>query len=247
MSKTRIFTSVALAFSLATVSSQSPKTLGESDLFRNIEPPSGDSLNGNSSLLPKDKPPVPKEKSPNTTEITADNAEFNNKTHIAIFNGKVIVVNPDFNVTCDKLTAYLKHDDKPAVKPTPAVGAGTPADPKPKPASDATPAAPSKGGLERAHAEMTNGGRVVITQDKKETDGTMTNSTGTAEQADYNATTGDIKLTGNPEIRQGISHVVPAEEGVILILNRDGRYRAIGRTKTLLQDKEKEKDKTPKP
>ena len=80
------------------------------------------------------------------------------------------------------------------------------------------------------------GGRVVITQDKKEADGSTTNSVGTADKAVYNATTGDITLTGNPEIRQGISKVVPAEEGVTLIINRDGRYRAIGRTKTLLQD-----------
>ena len=83
---------------------------------------------------------------------------------------------------------------------------------------------------------MPNGGRVIITQDKKEADGSTTNSVGKADKAVYNATTGDITMTGNPEIRQGISKVVPAEEGVTLIINRDGRYRAIGRTKTLLQD-----------
>lgn len=207
-----------------------PKPLGEGDLFRSIDPNSGDLLNTKPLTLPDEKPGAPREKTGNQTEITADNAEFNNKTHIAIFNGKVIVVNPDFNVTCEKLTAYLKHDEKPA--------AAAP-DAKPKPAGEAAPATAatkSKGGLEKAIAEMPNGGRVIITQDKKEADGSMTNSVGKADKAVYNAVTGDITMTGNPEIRQGISKVVPAEEGVTLIINRDGRYHAIGRTKTLLQD-----------
>ena len=136
-------------------------------------------------------------------------------------DGRRYVVHSD-----EKLTAFLKHDEKPAAAP----------DAKAKPAAEAAPAAKSKGGLEKAIAEMPNGGRVIITQDKKEADGSVTNSVGKADKAVYNAVTGDITMTGNPEIRQGISKVVPAEEGVTLIINRDGRYRAIGRTKTLLQD-----------
>lgn len=235
MSKIPLFSILALALSLTAGRTQSPKPNEGGDLFKVIEPGAGDFLNTKPLTLQDEKPPVPKEKSGSTTEITADNAEFNNKTHIAIFNGKVIVVNPDFNVTCEKLTAYLKHDEKVAEKPAVAPDA------KPKPAADATSvpavaAAKSKGGLEKAIAEMPNGGRVIITQDKKEADGSTTNSVGKADKAVYNATTGDITMTGNPEIRQGISKVVPAEEGVTLIINRDGRYRAIGRTKTLLQD-----------
>ncbi len=231
MSKIPLFSILALALSLAAGRTQITPPSRDSDLFKAIEPGAGDLLNTKPLTLQDEKPPVPKEKSGNTTEITADNAEFNNKTHIAIFNGKVIVVNPDFNVTCEKLTAYLKHDEKPAEKPAAAAP-----DAKPKPAAEASSAAKSKGGLEKAIAEMPNGGRVIITQDKKETDGSTTNSVGKADKAVYNATTGDITLTGNPEIRQGISKVVPAEEGVTLIINRDGRYHAIGRTKTLLQD-----------
>lgn len=233
MSKIPLFSILALSLSLVAGHAQSPKPAGDSDLFRNIDPLNADPLNTKAPALPGDKPLTAKEKAGNTTEITADNADFNNKTHIAIFTGQVIVVNPDFNVTCDKLTAYLKHDDKPAEKP--GDKAATPPDAKPKPA-EAAPATKSKGGLEKAIAEMNGGGRVVITQDKKEADGSVTNSVGKADKAVYNAVTGDITLTGNPEIRQGISKVVPAEEGVTLIINRDGRYRAIGRTKTLLQD-----------
>ena len=233
MSKIPFFSILVLALLLVTGRTQTPKPPGESELFRSFDPNGGDLLNTKPLTLLDEKPSAPREKSGNQTEITADNAEFNNKTHIAIFNGQVIVVNPDFNVTCEKLTAYLKHDEKPAEKP-----AALP-DARAKPAAEASPAAPaakSKGGLEKAIAEMPNGGRVIITQDKKEADGSVTNSVGKADKAVYNAVTGDITMTGNPEIRQGISKVVPAEEGVTLIINRDGRYRAIGRTKTLLQD-----------
>ena len=226
MSKIPLFSILALALSLAGGGAQSPKPLTEGDLFKNIDPINADPLNTKPLTLPGEKLPGAKEKSGSQTEITANNAEFNNKTHIAIFTGEVFVVNPDFNVNCDKLTAYLKHDEKPVAA----------SDGKPKPAAEAPPATKSKGGLEKAIAEMTNGGRVVITQDKKEADGSVTNSIGKADKAVYNATTGDITLTGTPEIRQGISKVVPAEDGVTLIINRDGRYRAIGRTKTLLQD-----------
>ena len=231
MSKIPLFSILVLALSLATGRTQTPKPIEGGDLFRAIDPNSSDLLNTKPLTLQDEKPAAPRERSGNQTEITADNAEFNNRTHIAIFNGKVIVVNPDFNVTCERLTAYLKHDEKPATAAP---------DAKPKPAPDAAPApaaaAKSKGGLEKAIAEMPNGGRVIITQDKKEADGAVTNSVGKADKAVYNAVTGDITMTGNPEIRQGISKVVPAEEGVTLIINRDGRYRAIGRTKTLLQD-----------
>ena len=231
MNKPILASAAVLALMLAGAHSQAPK-LTEGDLFKSI-----DQLNSE-PLVPKSttETAAAKNKTEGQTEITADGAEFSNKTHIAIFTGQVIVKNPDFNVTCDKLTAYLKHDEKPAAtanekKPVAdAVTAKTPAD---------SAAPKSKGGLEKAIAEMQDGGKVVITQDKKEADGSTSHSIGKAERAVYTAVNGEVTLTGWPEITQGINRVVPAEDGVTLILYRDGRYRAIGRTKTLLQDNEK--------
>jgi lipopolysaccharide export system protein LptA len=232
VNKPALLVALALSLALPGARSQGPKPLTEGDLLKSI-----DQLNSE-PLVPKPviEPAPKKEKTEGQTEITADAAEFNNKTHIAIFTGQVIVKNPDFNVVCDKLTAYLKHDEKPAVaanekKPVAAVATV-------KPAAD--PAAPkSNGGLEKAIAETQDGGKVVITQDKKEADGSITHSIGKGERAIYTATNGEVTLTGWPEITQGINRVVPAEDGVTLILYRDGRYRAVGRTKTLLQDNEK--------
>jgi lipopolysaccharide export system protein LptA len=233
VNKPALVIAFVLSLVLTDARSQAPKPLSEGDLFK-----SGDQLNGEPALpKPASETGAPKkDKTEGQTEITADGTEFSNKTHIAIFTGQVIVKNPDFNVVCDKLTAYLKHDEKPAVAANdkkPAANAATVKSPTPDPAVPK-----SKGGLEKAIAEMQDG-KVVITQDKKEADGSTSHSIGKAERAVYTASNGEVTLTGWPEITQGINRVVPAEDGVTLILYRDGRYRAVGRTKTLLQDNEK--------
>ena len=233
MNKPALLVASVLSLVLIDARSQAPKPLTEGDLLKSI-----DQLNSEPPLpKPATETPAPKkDKTEGQTEITADGAEFSNKTHIAIFTGQVIVKNPDFNVICDKLTAYLKHDEKAAVAANEKKPVADAATAKP-PAAD--PAAPkSKGGLEKAIAEMQDG-KVVITQDKKEADGSITHSIGKGERAVYTAINGEVRLTGWPEITQGINRVVPAEDGVTLILYRDGRYRAIGRTKTVLEDNEK--------
>ena len=232
MNKPALVITFVLSLVLTDARSQAPKPLSDGGLLKSI-----DQLNGEPPLpKPATETAAPK-KAEGQTEITADGAEFSNKTHIAIFSGQVIVKNPDFNVICDKLTAYLKHDEKPVVAANdkkPVADAATAKSPAPDAA-----APKSKGGLEKAIAEMQDGGKVVITQDKKEADGSTTHSIGKAERAVYTAINGEVTLTGWPEITQGINRVVPAEDGVTLILYRDGRYRAVGRTKTLLQDNEK--------
>ena len=224
MSNIPLLSALALALSLAVARSQAPGQLTEGDLFKN-----SDVLNTKPLV---EKPPGKKEKVEGQTEITADAAEFNNKTHIAIFIGGVVVKNPEFNVLCDKLTAYLKHDEK----------AAPPAGEKAKPGPDAAPAAKSKGGLEKAVAEMNGKGKVVITQDKPEADGTTSHSTGKADKAVYNAVTGEVTLTGWPEVRQGANTGVAVEEGTVMIMTRDGKMRTEkGRTKFIIQDSGGEK------
>jgi lipopolysaccharide export system protein LptA len=172
-------------------------------------------------------------KSKGPTEITALEATFDQKANLAVFIGDVVVVDPEFNVTCDKLTAHLKHDDKPkagAAKP------GTPAATPVAKTDDGTPKKKS-GGLEKAVAESTSDRRVIITQDKIEADGTKTQSVGKANKATYDAVTGDVVLTGSPEVIQGINRVVAVDPGTVMTLNRDGRMRANGLTKSTIVDK----------
>ena len=184
----------------------------------------GDTLNGEPRKGAK-KAPEKKGKGP--TEITALEATFDQKANVAVFSGDVIVKDPEFNVMCDKLTAQLKSEKK---KPA----GGGPAAVNP-PAGDAAPKKKS-GGLEKAIAESTSDRRVVITQEKVE-DGNTTMSIGKADRATYDVATGDIVLTGTPEVQQGINLVLATSADTVMTLNRDGRMRATGATKTVIKDK----------
>ncbi len=55
--------------------------------------------------------PADKPAEPSTTEIFAKECELDNPSHIGIFTGDVIVVNPQFKMNCDKLFAYIRHDE----------------------------------------------------------------------------------------------------------------------------------------
>jgi lipopolysaccharide transport protein LptA len=155
--------------------------------------------------------PVAAEKKP--TEITASKeTTFDEKARVAVFTGDVTVVDSQFNLRCEKLTAYLKK-----AKGVEAKG-------------DAEPDA--GGGLDRVVAE----GDVLIVQEKVGTNGEVTRYVGKAKKAEYNAATGDVTLTGWPQIQQGINNQVATEEGTIMILNKSGRLRTVGPSKTEIKE-----------
>lgn len=175
---------------------------------------------------PPAKPALKKAKGP--TEIDALEATFDQKANQAVFIGEVVVKDPEFNVKCDKLTAHLKSAEKPPA----AAGAA-----EPKPAAPAATATKKSGGLQKAIAEANPGSRVLITQDKKDADGAMQHSEGEADKATYDAVTGDIVLTGKPEIQQGINRVIATAPHTVMTLNRDGHMNAKGPHKTIIVDK----------
>lgn len=227
---------------------QTPAPRSEADLLKQIQalapsapdagktasPPAslfgtelGDTLNGEPRKGGK-KPAEKKSKGP--TEITALEATFDQKANVAVFIGEVVVKDPEFNVICDKLTAHLKSEKKkpaPGTAPAPAPATPQPADAEPKKKS---------GGLEKAIAESAGVRRVVITQEKVEPDGSMTMSIGKADRATYDVATGDIVLTGTPEVQQGINLVMATSADTVMTLNRDGRMHATGATKTVIKD-----------
>ncbi len=177
------------------------------------------------------KPAGKKDKGP--TEIDALEATFDQKANEAVFVGEVVVKDPEFNVQCDKLTAHLRTAEK--ARPLPE-GAW----PKTPKAATPAPAEAKKkggGGLQRAVAEASAGHRVIITQDKPDADGKPQRSVGEADRATYDAVTGDIVLTGRPEIQQGINRVIATAAGTVMTLNRDGHMNAKGPHKTIIVDK----------
>ncbi len=176
----------------------------------------------------EDGKPVAKEKGP--TVITAHASTFDNRIHQAIFIKNVVVVDPEFNVNCDKLTAYFKSEKtgqaaKPAVPAEPVEAAGKSTGPK-----------PGGGGLEKAIAESTGTNRVRIVQDKVDANGVVTHNIGDGKTAVYDASTGDITLTGMPTVQQGFNMCVALAESTVIILNRDGHMRVDGDHKTIIKD-----------
>jgi len=242
-------TLAALFASAALAQKPGEKPLSETDLLKQIESltpskPTSAKNDGPVTLfdparaseavrageeLRSDKRPKEK-KSKGPTEITANEATFDQKANLAIFIGSVVVKDPEFNVSCDKLTAYLKSDPK--TKPA------TDAAAKPAPKPDVASAKKKSGGLERAVAESTGEQRVIITQDKTEADGTISRSMGKADKATYDAVSGDIVLYGSPEVLQNINKVIATDSGTIMTLNRDGRMKATGPHKTTIVEKE---------
>ncbi|MBC8002400.1 MAG: hypothetical protein H7X97_07405, partial [Opitutaceae bacterium] len=176
-------------------------------------------------------------KSKGPTEITALEAAFDQKANLAIFIGSVVVKDPEFNVTCDKLTAHLKKEDKAnaggAVSPLNT----TPRPTTPRPDESGAPKKKTGGGLERAVADSTSDQPVIITQDKKDADGNVTHSIGKGKKATYDAASGDIVLTGTPEVTQGINRVIATDPSTVITLNRDGHMKAVGPHKTIIVDK----------
>ena len=170
------------------------------------------------------------------TEITCTGeTTFDAKSGMAVFVKDVKVVDPQFSVTSDKLTVTMKKSGKEPVKGMPGTASATPAaSPKPEEKPDAKSDATS--GLERAVAE----GHVIIIQDKvDEKTGEVTHYVGKASKADYNAVSGEMTLTGWPQIQQGLNNQVATEEGTVMVLDREGHMRTKGPSMTVIKSETK--------
>ncbi|HSI10768.1 MAG TPA: hypothetical protein VK961_01935, partial [Chthoniobacter sp.] len=139
-----------------TPSKSAPSVLPVNPSALPVTPPGGAVIKQNSSgtviKLPGDKLTADGSEGPtktgdkqvtNMTEITAIEATFDQKSNIAVFVKDVVVKDPQFNVECDKLTAYLKKEEQSAT----AAPKGEAAAPKPVnvPLAKVTPSPTAKG------------------------------------------------------------------------------------------------------
>lgn len=163
------------------------------------------------------------------TEITSTGeTTFDAKAGMATFVKDVKVTDPQFGLTSDKLTVYLKKTGKDPLKGAAAPAATATPKPEGKPEGKADAAS----GLDRAIAE----GHVIITQDKvDEKTGEVTHYVGKANKADYNAVSGEMTLSGWPQIQQGLNNQVATEEGTVMIMDRDGHLRTKGPSATVIK------------
>ena len=134
------------------------------------------------------------------TEITAREATFDSRIHLGSFSEEVVVRDPEFGLSCDKLTVNMK-------KP--------PADGAEKPVAKPKEPGESNSGIEKAVAE----GNVIITQDKPDpSTGKLQRYTGKAKRAVFDNATGTLTLYGWPQISQTIGgslskQILSREEG----------------------------------
>lgn len=159
------------------------------------------------------------------TEITATKeASFDGKQRMAVFLGNVRIEDPEFTLSAEKLTVYMKKQNAPSDPKT---------DPKSKPGANPLMAKSGGGGLEKAVAE----GNVVIEKIQPDSGGGQpVRYVGKAARVEYNAATGDAILSGWPRVQQGINMHVATEESTVMYLNREGRMRTQGSSKTTIVD-----------
>ena len=144
--------------------------------------------------LGKDRPADAK------TEILANKeATFDNAASVAEFTGSVIVHDPQFTLTCDRLKVTLSKSRK---------------------------------GMEMTEAF----GNVVIIQENTDKSGKTSKAIGKAGTATYVPETGEITLKSWPSVQQGMNTQVGTEEGTVMFLNRSGKSRTVGPSKTMITD-----------
>ena len=90
-------------------------------------------------------------------------------------------------------------------------------------------------GLEKAIAE----GHVGVVRDKPDPKGgKASKAIGLAEKAVYTSSNGDVILTGNPRVQQGLDTHVATSPDTVMVLNQDGHLTTRGPSRTeIRQDK----------
>jgi lipopolysaccharide transport protein LptA len=84
-------------------------------------------------------------------------------------------------------------------------------------------------GLEKAVAE----GNVGVIRDRPDPDGgPPTRSVGLSSTAVYTSKNGNVELTGNPRVQQGINTHVATNPGTVMILNESGQLVTKGPSRT---------------
>lgn len=90
---------------------------------------------------------------------------------------------------------------------------------------------PERSGIERAIAE----GNVVIVQ-RTSGDDSERAATGRSQRAEYVPSTGEVTLSGSPEIQQGINRHIATSPSTRMILNRSGKATTRGPSRTVIAD-----------
>jgi lipopolysaccharide export system protein LptA len=160
------------------------------------------------------QPPAPSG-NPAVTTITAQKRLLlDSQGKEATFWGDVKVVDSRFSLACEKLTVFFRDNGG-----------------VPKSGEDREAKGAGGGGLEKAVAE----GDVIIFQEKTNERGEVERSVGRSQKAVYDTKTGNIALSGWPQVEQKQNTIVAMEEGTVILLNQKGTLEVLGHSKSVLR------------
>jgi lipopolysaccharide assembly outer membrane protein LptD (OstA) len=144
------------------------------------------------------------------------------------------VNDPQFTLTCSKLTVLMKNEA--ATKSDPKAKASPESSAKPNPSGSPATAEPGLqegGGIDKAVAE----GNVVIRQEKpSENGGPPQINIGKGRRVIFDNKTGEVTLRGWPQLQQGISTHIATSQQTVMVLDRAGHLQTTGPSITRIQD-----------
>ena len=172
-------------------------------------------------IKPASVAPAGKSKTDPPTVIDSDDADFNLKESIFTYSHNVTVDSPQFHLTTDgAFTVYMKKNK--------------PAEDKKEPKAPVSSDAATKGLSEPANGESsidhaTAIGREVVIL-KTDADGKT--KIGKCRNLYYDGKTGDATLRDWPQVQDGANIIVAAEASTWMVLTKDGKFKAHGRTRS---------------
>ena len=100
-------------------------------------------------------------------------------------------------------------------------------------------------GLEKAIAD----GNVGVVRDRPDPNGgPPMHAVGRSEHAVYNATDGNVELTGMPKVQQGLNMHIATSAETVMVINQDGHLNTHGPSRTeIRQEPKEEKPGSPAP
>ena len=160
------------------------------------------------------QPPAPSGNAAVTTITAQKRLLLDSQGKEATFWGDVKVVDSRFSLACEKLTVFFRDNSG-----------------LPKSGEDKEAKGTGSGGLEKAVAE----GEVIIFQEKTNERGEVERSVGRSQKAVYDTKTGNIALSGWPQVEQRQNTIVAMEEGTVILLNQKGTLEVLGHSKSVLR------------
>lgn len=193
----------------------------------------------------KATPLAVQEKQAPRTVIDAGSSFFDSRAGFGVFVDDVVLNHPEFHLTCDELEVYMNKEE-----PAPADGAATPPKSAQAPtagelAADGAADATSKEGLAPSERKSSGNLKQAIAKGRRVLINKMSAKgepqTGIGREAVYDGATGDVRLSGWPQIQEGTSLTVATEPSTYFIIKANGRFFAEGgRSQTrIIQENEK--------